>query len=101
MKLCRLTLAFLVLSLGCCAAMVVVGAAQYQTWTARQMLVLYSFAWAGFAMGLFPARKTLSAYGEEWRRGVTRDRYPISVRHQAVFYASVICMVLLAFVLGT
>ncbi|MEV5551586.1 hypothetical protein AB0L35_36575 [Streptomyces sp. NPDC052309] len=87
-------------SAGCCLGMVVTGAVQ-RDWSVAQMLILYSFTLAGALIGLFPSRRLLSAFAEESRRGVRRDRYHLPVRHQAAFYGAVILMGLLAFVLAT
>ncbi|MFF9330611.1 hypothetical protein ACF1AY_38630 [Streptomyces sp. NPDC014776] len=75
MKVRALTLVFLGASVACCAGMVAVGQAQAQHWDARQMLVLYSFAWAGLAIGLLPYRTLLLQYGEGWQNDTKRARY--------------------------
>jgi hypothetical protein len=96
----RVTLAFLVISVACCLGMVLVGGLQYQHWSARQMLVLYSFTWTGLAMGLFPARKLFLTYGDEWRRGVRREKYEYPARYRWAMYVSVIGMSFVAFLLA-
>jgi len=100
-KMLRLTVAFLVISVVCCLGMIAVGAAQYQQWNARQMLVLYSFGWTGLAIGLFPSRKILSTLGDEWRRGVQKDTFVYPKRYTVAVCTSVTVMSLLAFVLST
>ncbi|WP_173864712.1 hypothetical protein [Streptomyces roseifaciens] len=101
MKVRKLTVAFLVISAGCCLGMIAVGSLQHQHWNARQMLVLYSFAWGGLTIGMFPSRKLFLKYGDEMRRGVKREKYEYPARCQAALYASVILMCFLAFVLAT
>ncbi|PBC93048.1 hypothetical protein BX281_0804 [Streptomyces sp. Ag82_O1-15] len=101
MKVRKLTLFVLVVSLCCCLGMIAVGAFQPAHWNSRQMLVMYSFVWIGLAAGLIPPRKLFLEYGEEWRRGVKRDAYAYPVRYQVVMYVSVGVMCLLAFVLAT
>ncbi|MEV7347243.1 hypothetical protein [Streptomyces sp. NPDC093544] len=100
-KVRKVTVTFLVISVGCCLGMIAVGAAQYQHWNARQMLVLYSFTWAGFAIGLIPSRKILSTISDEWRRGVQRTNYAYPPRYTVALCASVLLMDMLAFVLAT
>ncbi|MEW2292553.1 hypothetical protein ABZ719_07575 [Streptomyces sp. NPDC006743] len=100
MKVRRLTLWVAVVSVACCLGMVAVGNLQQQHWNARQMLVLYSFTWAGLALGLFPSGKLFTEWCEEWRRGVRRDRYEYPARYQAAVYVSVIVMGFLAFLLA-
>ncbi|WP_329538043.1 hypothetical protein OG568_58265 (plasmid) [Streptomyces sp. NBC_01450] len=101
MKVRKLTLFVLVVSLGCCLGMIAVGAVQPAHWNSRQMLVMYSFVWIGLAAGLIPPRKLFLEYGDEWRRGVKRDTYAYPVRYQVVMYVAVGVMCLLAFVLAT
>ncbi|MFF2127910.1 hypothetical protein ACFVW1_21415 [Streptomyces olivochromogenes] len=101
MKVRKLTLLVLVVSLGCCLGTIAVGAVQPEHWNSRQMLVMYSFVWIGLAAGLIPPRKLFLEYGDEWRRGIKRDTYDYPVRYQVVMYVSVGVMCLLAFVLAT
>ncbi|MEV6945230.1 hypothetical protein AB0N07_25140 [Streptomyces sp. NPDC051172] len=56
------TVVFLAASVACCLGMILVGSVQPQHWTARQMLVLYSFSWTGLAMGEYPARHRRQMY---------------------------------------
>ncbi|MFF4830227.1 hypothetical protein [Streptomyces sp. NPDC001315] len=101
MKVRKLTIVVLVVSVACCLGMIAVGAVQPEHWNARQMLVMYSFVWTGLAIGLIPPRKLFLEYGDEWRRGVKRDTYAYPVRYQVIMYVSVGVMCLLAFVLST
>ncbi|CAM5319613.1 hypothetical protein [Streptomyces abikoensis] len=101
MKARKLTLVFLVISAGCCLGMIEVGALQYQHWSARQMLVEYSFTWTGLTIGMFPSRKLFLEYGNEWRRGVRREKYAYPARCQAALYVSVILMGFLGFLFAT
>ncbi|MFF9135545.1 hypothetical protein ACF1AY_35225 [Streptomyces sp. NPDC014776] len=101
MKVRALTLVFLGVSLACCAGMVAIGQAQAQHWDARQMLVLYSFAWAGLAIGLLPFRRLFLQYGEEMRNGTKRTQYEFPRKYQAFTLLSVSIMCLLAFLLAT
>ncbi|MFV8132781.1 hypothetical protein [Streptomyces syringium] len=97
----KLTVVLFVLCTGGCLGMIAVGRLQYQHWSARQMLVLYSFALAGLTIGVFPSRKLFQKYGDELRRGVKRDRYEYPARYQVALYVSVIVMCFLAFILST
>ncbi|MGI5531568.1 hypothetical protein ACQEVX_30580 [Streptomyces syringium] len=97
----KLTVVLFVLCIGGCLGMVAVGRLQYQHWSARQMLVLYSFALTGLTIGLFPSRRLFLEYGAELRRGVKRDTYEYPARYQAALYVSVVVMCLLAFMLST
>ncbi|GGO54622.1 hypothetical protein [Streptomyces lasiicapitis] len=101
MKERKLTVVFLVISVGCCLGMIAVGGAQVQNWNARQMLVLYSFAWTGLTIGMFPTRKLLITYGDEYRHGIQREKYEYPKRYFAALLFSVILMCFLAFVLAT
>ncbi|MEV4744455.1 hypothetical protein [Streptomyces sp. NPDC049555] len=101
MKVRKLTLAFLVISVGCCLGMIVVGGLEYQHWTARQMLVEYAFMWTGLTIGMFPSRKLFLEYGDEWRRGIKREKYEYPARYQAALYLSVVLMGFLGFILAT
>jgi len=94
------TVVFLAASVVCCLGMVLVGSLQPQHWNARQMLVAYSFVWTGIAMGLFPLRKLFWTYGDEWRRGVRREKYEYPARYVWPMYVSVIGMGFLAFLLA-
>ncbi|GGY06627.1 hypothetical protein [Streptomyces hiroshimensis] len=97
----KLAVVVLVASVGCCLGMIGAGGLQAQHWNARQMLVMYSFTWAGFTIGLLPSRRLFLTYGEEWRRGVKRDKYEYPARCRWAVYVSVIAMGLLAFFLAT
>ncbi|MEV5596666.1 hypothetical protein [Streptomyces sp. NPDC052496] len=88
------------ISLACCLGMVLVGQSQYQHWSARHMLVLYSFAWFGMTIGLFPSRKLLYRYAEEISRGVKREKYPFPARYQVSAVLSVVVMCFLAYALS-
>ncbi|MYT33612.1 hypothetical protein [Streptomyces sp. MspMP-M5] len=101
MKARKLTVVLLILSVGCCLGMMAVGHIQYQHWNARQMLVLYSFAWTGLTIGLLPAGKLFRKYGEEMRRGVKREKYEYPAWTVATPIISVSLMCILAFVLAT
>ncbi|WNM35087.1 hypothetical protein RKE30_34355 [Streptomyces sp. Li-HN-5-11] len=100
MKVRKLTWWVVAVSVACCLGMVLVGSVQHQHWNARQMLVLYSFVWAGIAVGLFPSGRILSEWCDEWRRGERRDHYEYPARYQAAVYASVIVMGFLGFLLA-
>ncbi|GAA0468649.1 hypothetical protein ACFQ2B_20460 [Streptomyces stramineus] len=88
---------FPLVSIGCCLGMVLVGRLQYQHWAPQQMLVLYSFAWTGVTIGLFPSRKLLHTYAVEINQGVKREKYEIPARYQIAAVASVIVMCFLAY----
>ncbi|WP_367139763.1 MULTISPECIES: hypothetical protein [Streptomyces] len=90
-----MTVVSLVMSVGCCLGMVVVGGLQDEPLSPQQMLVLYSFAWTGLAIGFFPSRKLFLRYGEEWRRGVRRESYEYP-RHYVV--APVVTVIVMCFV---
>ncbi|MFH8344004.1 hypothetical protein [Streptomyces sp. NPDC018045] len=91
---------FPVISLACCLGMVLVGQLQYQHWTPRHMLVLYSFAWFGITIGLFPSRKLMYRYAEEIGRGVKREKYAYPARYQVSAVLSVVVMCFLAYALS-
>ncbi|WP_141314699.1 hypothetical protein [Streptomyces spinoverrucosus] len=95
MRMSKVTMVFLAVSVGCCLVMTVVAASPFGRWNERQMLVMYAFTWTGLMVGLFPSRKLFSAYAEDVRRGVSRDRFVYPVRNQVAFYASVLVMALL------
>ncbi|MEU7151937.1 hypothetical protein AB0B15_28500 [Streptomyces sp. NPDC045456] len=61
------------------------------------MLVLYSFAWVGITIGLFPSRKLMYRYAEEISRGVKREKYPFPARYLVAAVASVVVMSFLAY----
>ncbi len=88
----KLTVACAVISAGCCFGMIIMGSLQYQEWSAEHMLVLYSFGWIGFSIGLIPFRKPYSEYAEERRRGVMREKYEYAKWRPLVTVASVIVM---------
>ncbi|MEU4203679.1 hypothetical protein [Streptomyces sp. NPDC045470] len=88
---------FPLVSLACCLGMVLVGQFQYQHWSPRHMLVLYSFAWVGITIGLFPSRKLMYRYAEEISRGVKREKYPFPARYLVAAVASVVVMSFLAY----
>ncbi|GCB46509.1 hypothetical protein [Streptomyces sp. NL15-2K] len=97
----RAAIVFVVVaSLGACLGMTAVGAAEPQ-WSARQMLVLYSFVWAGMATGLFLSRKGLMAYGDQARRAAPGPPPPFPTRYVVILCGVVSAMALLAFVLAT
>ncbi|GCD42246.1 hypothetical protein [Streptomyces paromomycinus] len=88
---------FPLVSLACCLGIVLVGQFQYQHWSPRHMLVLYSFAWVGITIGLFPSRKLMRRYAEEINRGVKREKYPLPARYVVAAVASVVVMSFLAY----
>jgi hypothetical protein len=96
----RLTAGVFAVSVLCCLGMVAVGAAQYQHWNVRQMLVCYSFTWAGFALGFLPSRRYVLSWADDWRRGIRRERYDYPARYRATVYTSVVVMALLGYVLS-
>ncbi|WP_371644880.1 hypothetical protein OG974_28640 [Streptomyces sp. NBC_00597] len=70
-------------------------------WSVRQMLVMYSFTWAGLTIGLIPAGRLFSVYAREWREGVDRSEYDIPRRYRVFLYVVVILMGFAAFLLAT
>lgn len=81
---------FPLVSAGCCLGMILVGRIQYQHWPVQHMLVLYSFAWTGLTIGLFPARKLMHKYATEVNAGVKREKYDVPARYQVAAISSVI-----------
>ncbi|MER6843526.1 hypothetical protein [Streptomyces platensis] len=81
---------FPLVSAGCCLGMILVGRIQYQHWPVQHMLVLYSFAWTGLTIGLFPARKLMHEYATEVNAGVKREKYDVPARYQVAAISSVI-----------
>ncbi|WP_421108666.1 hypothetical protein [Streptomyces sp. NEAU-S77] len=88
------------MSVACCLGMILVGRLQYQHWSAQDMLVLYSFAWTGAAIGFFPARKLMHKYATEINEGVKREKYEFPARYQVAAISSVIIMSFLAHLLS-
>ncbi|RZU15015.1 hypothetical protein [Streptomyces sp. BK239] len=101
MKVRKLTLMFFALSIASCLGMIAVGKAQWQHWNAHQMLILYSFAWTGLAIGFLPYRKILLQYSEEFRNGIKREQYQYPRKYQIFTLSSVIVMCFLAFILAS
>ncbi|MGG7570712.1 hypothetical protein [Streptomyces sirii] len=98
-KMRKATVLCFVVSVGCCIGMIGVGRLQYQHWSAEQMLVLYSFAWTGLTLGLFPYRKPYLKYRDEQLRGIKRDKYEFPKWCPIVTVASVIASGLLGAIL--
>ncbi|QLH27365.1 hypothetical protein HYQ63_35755 [Streptomyces sp. Rer75] len=88
------------MSVACCVGMILVGRLQYQHWSAQHMLVLYSFAWTGATIGLFPARKIMHKYAAEINEGVKREKYEFPARYQVAAISSVIISCFLATLLS-
>ncbi|MFD8725831.1 hypothetical protein ACFV2H_49870 [Streptomyces sp. NPDC059629] len=97
----KLTVAFFVVSVGCCLGMIVVGGLQYQHWTPQQMLVAYSFTMTGLVIGFLLNRKLLLQYREEWRQGMRREKHEYPRRIVVIPVVTVGIMSLLGFVLAT
>ncbi|MET7315564.1 hypothetical protein ABZX83_09190 [Streptomyces thermoviolaceus] len=100
-RLYKVTATVAALSIVTCLGFIAEGRIQPQHWNARQMLVLYSFAWTGITIGLFPSRKVYFKWVDDWNKGIRRDRYKLPRRYQAAFVLSFTTMVLLAFLLST
>ncbi|MFF7019970.1 hypothetical protein ACFY97_02940 [Streptomyces klenkii] len=79
----------------------VVGGLQDEPSSPQQMLVLYSFAWTGLAIGFLPSRKLILKYGEEWRRGVRRESYEYPRRYVVAPVVTFIVMCFVASALST
>ena len=88
------------ISVACCFGMILVGRLQYQNWSAQHMLVLYSFAWIGVTIGLFPSRKIMHQYATEINEGVKREKYEFPARFQVAAISSVIVSCFLATLLS-
>ncbi|WUO78249.1 hypothetical protein OG436_01785 [Streptomyces caniferus] len=97
----KVTAMSFVISVGCCLGMIVVGGLQYQHWSHKQMLILYSFTWVGLTIGLIPSRRPVFEYCDEWRRGVRRDKYEYSKWCAIAPVVSVTLMGFLGFILAT
>ncbi|GAA5615588.1 hypothetical protein CP981_06595 [Streptomyces platensis] len=91
---------FPLVSAACCLGMILVGRIQYQHWPVQHMLILYSFAWVGLTIGLFPARKLMHKYATEINAGVKREKYDVPARYQVSAISSVIIGSLLGIILS-
>lgn len=98
LRMRKFTAAMVAIPVVSCLGMIAEGRAQYHPHSARQMLVLYSFAWTGLAIGLFWTRRLWFEWCEDWRNGVRRD-YVLPRRHKVILDTSVMVMMLLAVVL--
>ncbi|MFD0316900.1 hypothetical protein [Streptomyces flavalbus] len=85
------------MSVAACLGMAGVGAVESELWSARQMLVLYSFCWTGLALGLFLIRHGLTAYGDQVRRDPHGPPPPFPTGYVVVFCAAVAAMCALAY----
>ncbi|MCQ8193956.1 hypothetical protein [Streptomyces rugosispiralis] len=84
----------------CCLGMILVGRLQPQQWSVQDMLVLYSFGWAGLTIGLFPSRKLMHEYATEINEGVKREKYEFPARYQVAVVSSVIIVTFLGILLS-
>ncbi|MFI1965439.1 hypothetical protein ACH429_15220 [Streptomyces pathocidini] len=100
LKIPKVTAMSFVISVGCCLGMIAVGGLQYQQWSPKQMLVMYSFGWLGLTVGLIPSRKPALNYYDEWRRGIRREKYEYSKWCAIAPAISVTLMSFLGFILS-
>ncbi|MFI1965440.1 hypothetical protein ACH429_15225 [Streptomyces pathocidini] len=101
LKVRKLAVAFLVISPACCLGMVIAGGLQYQQWSLKQMLIMYSFTWIGITIGLVPPRRLVLEYLEEFQQGVKREKYEFPRWQSMVLCISTTVMIVVGFVLAT
>ncbi|RSS07270.1 hypothetical protein [Streptomyces sp. WAC00469] len=95
----KLTAAIIAISVLACLGMIAEGRAQDPPHNARQMLVIYSFTWAGAAIGLFWTRRFWFEWRDDRRKGVRRD-YVLPRRYKVAMNSTFVVMLILGVLLA-
>ncbi len=101
LRMPRVTAKSAALSLAFLLAMTAAGKLGAVPWSARQMAVMYSFAWVGFTMGAFPSRRLLRECVSDWHQGKPREERKIPSRYGIFMILTVTLMLFLAYLLAT
>ncbi|MET7316385.1 hypothetical protein ABZX83_13505 [Streptomyces thermoviolaceus] len=94
-----MTAAIIAISVLACLGMIAEGRAQDPPHNARQMLVIYSFTWAGAAIGLFWTRRFWFEWRDDRRKGVRRD-YVLPRRYKVAMNSTFVVMLILGVLLA-